>query len=277
MRLSSPSTLIEDDMLKIYDTLELDEPTPGVLVATMNRPQAMNAMNTQMMTDLRDFFAGLYVDPDAARCVILTGAGGRAFCAGADLKERNGMTDAAWRRQHAIVEQAIRAMMSCPVPIIAAVNGAAFAGGCELAMACDFIYAAEHARFAQTETALGIIPGAMGTQNLPRAIGVRRAKELILTAQPFSAQEALAWGLVNRVLSAERLMEEALTAAGRIADNAPVAVRQAKKAMDGAQDRDRAGGYVLEIEAYNLTVGTEDRREGIRAFNEKRKPGFKGR
>src|SRR5262245_42984114 len=167
-------------MIKSFATLTLDEPSPHVAVVILNRPAAMNAMNTQMMTDLRDCFTAFYVEPDAARCVVLTGAGDKAFCAGADLKERLGLSDAAWRRQHAIVEQAIRAMMECPLPIVAAVNGAAFGGGCELALACDFIYAAEHTRFAQTETALGIMPGAMATQNLPRAVGVRRAKELIL-------------------------------------------------------------------------------------------------
>ena len=156
-------------------------------------------------------------------------------------------------------------------------NGAAFAGGCELALACDFIYAASHARFAQTEVALGIIPGAMGTQNLPRAIGVRRAKELILTATPFTAEEALALGLVNKLLPGDMLMTEVLSTAGRIAANAPVAVRQAKRSMDKSQDLDRANGYGFEIEAYNRTVGTEDRKEGIQAFNEKRKPDFQGR
>ncbi|MEL7303878.1 MAG: enoyl-CoA hydratase/isomerase family protein, partial [Pseudomonadota bacterium] len=131
-----------------------------VVTVAMNRPEARNAMNSLMMRELRDVFTAFYVDPAQARCIVLTGTGDKAFCAGADLKERNGMDDANWRRQHAIVEQAIRAMMACPVPIIAAVNGAAFAGGCELALASDFIYAVEGARFAQTETALGIIPGA---------------------------------------------------------------------------------------------------------------------
>jgi enoyl-CoA hydratase len=118
-----------------FETLTLTSPAPHVTVVTMNRPAAMNAMNTKMMEELRDCFARFYIEPDAARCLILTGAGDRAFCAGADLKERDGMTDAVWRRQHAIVEQTIRAMLDCPPPIIAAVNGAAVAGGCELAMA----------------------------------------------------------------------------------------------------------------------------------------------
>ncbi len=260
-----------------FETLLLSSPAPHVTVITMNRPTAMNALNTAMMGDLRDCFAQFYVEPAAARCLILTGAGEKAFCAGADLKERNGMSDATWRRQHAILEQAIRALLDCPVPIIAAVNGAAFAGGCELALACDFIYAADHTRFAQTEVALGIMPGAMGTQNLPRAVGVRRAKEAILSAEPFTAAEALAWGLANRVLPSEQLMTNAIATATRIASNAPISVRQAKKSIDKSTDLDRSNGYAFEIEAYNRTVGTEDRAEGIRAFNEKRKPDFKGR
>lgn len=260
-----------------YQTLRLEEPIRHVTVITMNRPQARNAMNTQMMTELRDCFSSYYVNPGETRCLVLTGAGDKAFCAGADLKERNGMSDEVWRQQHAIIEQLIRAMMDCPIPIIAAVNGAAYAGGCELALACDFIYATPEARFAQTEVALGIIPGAMGTQNLPRAIGIRRAKEVILTATPFTAEEAFAWGLVNRLVPADRLMTEVLATAERIAANAPIAVRQAKRSMDKAEDLDRANGYSFEIEAYNRTVVTEDRIEGIRAFNEKRKPDFKGR
>lgn len=260
-----------------FETLEIKKLETGVVTIAMNRPEVMNAMNTQMMTDLRDCFSAYYVDPGAARCLVLTGAGDRAFCAGADLKERNGMTDATWRRQHAIVEQAIRAMMECPVPILASVNGAAFAGGCELALSCDFIYASRNARFAQTEVALGIIPGAMGTQNLPRAIGQRRAKEAILTATPFSAEEAAAWGLVNRIYdTVEDLRDATAKTAARIAENAPIAVRQAKAAIGKAADLDRANGYAYEIEAYNRTVPTEDRQEGILAFNEKRKPAFKG-
>jgi enoyl-CoA hydratase/carnithine racemase len=168
-------------------------------------------------------------------------------------------------------------MMDCPVPIVAAVNGAAFAGGLELALASDFVYAAEHARFALTEVTLGIMPGAAGTQNLPRAVGVRRAKEIILSGTPFTAAEASAWGLVNKVVPGERLMEEARAVAARIAANAPVSVRQAKKALDKATELDRASGYAFEIEAYNRTVVTADRQEGITAFNEKRKPVYKGR
>ena len=261
----------------IFETLLVETPDPGILLVTMNRPDRLNAMNTAMMTDLRDLFTELYVNPGQANCMVLTGAGERGFCPGADLKERDGMTDAVWRRQHAIVEQLIKAMHSCPIPVIAAVNGVAMGGGLELALACDFIYAADYARFAFPEVTRGIMPGAAGPQNLPRACGVRRAKEIVLTGAPFSAAQALDWGIANRLCKPEVLLDEALATARIIAANAPIGVRSAKKALAKAADLDRASGYDFEIAAYNLTVPTEDRLEGVRAFNEKRKPEFKGK
>lgn len=259
-----------------YETIKVAIGEDGVGTVTMNRPDARNAMNTRMMEDLRDCFAGFYVDPSVAACLVLTGEGA-GFCSGADLKERKGMSDDTWRRQHAVVEQLMRALMDCPIPIIAAVNGAAYAGGMELALGCDFVYAAQSARFALTEVTLGIMPGAAGTQNLPRAVGVRRAKEIILTGTPFTAEQALSWGMVNKVCPDGELMTEVKATAQRIAANAPVSVRQAKKALDKATELDRMSGYAFEIEAYNRTVVTEDRQEGINAFNEKRKPKYRGR
>ncbi len=260
-----------------YDTLKITIGADKVGIITMSRPEALNAMNTRMMEELRDLFSGFYVEPDRAACLVLMGEGSRGFCTGADLKERKGMSDEVWRRQHAIVEQMIRAIMDCPVPIIAAVNGAAYAGGMEIALACDFVYAVPAARFALTEVTLGIMPGAAGTQNLPRAVGVRRAKEIVLTGEPFTAEQALGWGMINKICEPDRLMPDALATAARIAANAPISARQAKKALDKATELDRLSGYAFEIEAYNRTVGTEDRQEGINAFNEKRKPRYKGR
>jgi enoyl-CoA hydratase/carnithine racemase len=259
-----------------YATLKFAVGEDRVGIITMSRPEARNAMNTAMMQELRDLFAGFYVDPGVAACLVLTGEG-QGFCSGADLKERKGMTDEVWRRQHAVVEQMMRAIMDCPVPVIAAVNGAAYAGGMEIALGCDFVYAAQSARFALTEVTLGIMPGAAGTQNLPRAVGVRRAKEIVLTGQPFTAEQALSWGMVNKVCPDAELMDEVMATARRIAANAPVSVRQAKKALDKATELDRMSGYAFEIEAYNRTVVTEDRQEGINAFNAKRKPRYKGR
>lgn len=260
-----------------FETLLVEMHEPKIMVVTMNRPAVLNAMNTQMMRDLRACFTEFYVAPDMANCVVLTGAGDRGFCSGADLKERDGMSDEVWMRQHAVAEQVIRAMMECPIPIIAAVNGVAFGGGFEIALNADFIYAAESARFALPEVTRGIMPGAAGPQNLPRAAGVRRAKEIVLTGQPLSAAEALEWHIVNRVFPDGKLMEATLETARRIAENAPIGVRQAKKSLDKATELDRHSGYAFEIEAYNRTVPTQDRLEGVRAFNEKRKPVFKGR
>jgi enoyl-CoA hydratase/carnithine racemase len=260
-----------------YATLRVEDRGAGLLLLTLNRPEVANALNTQMGRDLLGFFDGLAAEPSAARCIVLTGTGERAFCAGGDLKERDGMTDAAWQAQHLLFERMIRAFIGCPLPVIAAVNGAAYAGGCEMALCCDFIYAAETARFALTEVTLGIMPGAGGTQNLPRAVGERRAKELILTGRPFSAEEAVRWGMVNRLCPPQLVVDEALETGREIASNAPIAVRQAKHAMHFGMQIDLASGMMLEIEAYNRMVPTEDRREGVAAFNEKRPPHFVGR
>ncbi len=260
-----------------FETLKIDRHGDHVLLVTLNRPEASNAMNTQMGLDLMALLEEFAIDQYDLRCLVLTGQGEKAFCAGGDLKERNGMTDEAWQRQHAIYERMVRALMGCPIPTIAAVNGAAYGGGCEIAAACDFAYAAEHARFALTEVTLGIMPGAGGTQNLPRAMGERRAKEVILTGSPFTAQQALDWGLLNRVLPIGDSLAEALKTAERIAGNAPISVRQAKQAMHRGMQMSVWDGLAYEIEAYNRMVPTEDRREGVLAFNEKRRPNFKGR
>jgi enoyl-CoA hydratase/carnithine racemase len=267
---------MEAEMPLEFETLVCAKPAAHVLLVRLNRSEVANALNTQMGRDMLRLFASLALDPSDLRCVVLTGAGSKAFCAGGDLKERNGMSDADWRRQHVLFEHAFQALMACPIPVLAAVNGAAYGGGCEFALACDFIYAAETARFALTETSLGIIPGGGGTQNLPRAVGARRARELIFTAAPFSANEALGWGLVNRVTPADELLPAALATASAIARNAPIAVRQAKRAMQIGAETDLATGLALEIEAYNRTTTTADRREGVAAFNERRAPVFKG-
>ena len=260
-----------------FATLLLTEPAEHVLQVTLNRPDRANAFTSEMARELISVFQALEAEPGLYRCVVLTGAGERAFCAGADLKERNGMTDAEFSAQHYLYERMARAVLACPMPLLGALNGAAFAGGLELALCCDFAYASETARFALTEVTLGIMPGAGGTQNLPRTIGERRAKEVILTGKPFSAQDALAWGMVNRLLPPAELLPAVLETARTIAGNAPLSVRQAKKSITQGLQMDRASGMLFEIEAYYQLIPTEDRSEGIRAFNEKRKPVFKGR
>jgi enoyl-CoA hydratase len=259
-----------------YETLSLEERGESILVVRLNRPDVLNAINTQMGRDHLDLWTRLTAEPGKLRCVVLTGAGERAFCAGGDLKERNGMTQAQWQAQHEIFERAFVALVECTVPVIAAVNGHAFGGGLEMALCCDFIYTVPGARLALSETSLGIMPGGMGTQNLPRAVGERRAKELIFSARPFSAAEALQWGLVNRICEPANLLGEALETAAAIAANGPLSVRQAKKSIHYGLGMDLQSGYRFEIEAYNRLVDTDDRREGVKAFNEKRKPDFKG-
>ncbi len=262
---------------RAFDTLLVQEPAEHILQVTLNRPERANAFTTQMGREIIEVFQALEAEPGAYRCVVLTGAGDKAFCAGGDLKERHGMTDEQWMAQHAIFERMTLALMDCPIPVIAAVNGAAFGGGLELTLTCDFAYASTAARFALTEINLGIMPGAGGTQFLPRAVGSRRAKEIVLTGKPFSAQDALEWGVVNKLCAPEKLMEEALATAQAICDNAPVSVRQAKRSMHFGMQMDIRSALFFEIDAYNKMVSTEDRHEGVRAFNEKRKPKFKGK
>ena len=263
-------------MSKAYDTLLLQEPSKHVLLVTLNRPEAANAFNTIMAQELYDLFETLALNAKDIRAVVLTGAGDRAFCAGGDLKERNGMSDADWQAQHLVYERMVRAIIACPLPIIGAINGAAYGGGCELAAALDFIYVSQTARFAQTEVRIGIIPGAGGTQTLSRAVGERRAKELILSGRVFDAQEALDWGLANEICPPQELLPAVLKLAESIANNAPVAVRQAKQAIHKGLQMGLGDGLAFEIEAYNRTIPTHDRREGVLAFNEKRAPKFKG-
>jgi enoyl-CoA hydratase len=247
-----------------------------VVTVTLDRPEQHNAMNTAMGEDLLACFTTLASDPDV-RVVILTGGGDRAFCAGGDLKERNGMTDEAWRAQHVIFEQAAMRLLRCPVPVIAAVEGFALAGGCELAILSDFIVAGDTAVFGVPETTLGIFPGIGGTQLLPRILGAPLAKELIFTGRRMKADEARATGLVNHLVPAGQAKAKAREIAETIARNGPIAVRQAKKAIAYGSETDLETAMILAIEAYNATVVTEDRLEGVRAFNEKRRPQYKGR
>ena len=258
-----------------YETLALEQPSEHLLIVRFNRPEVRNAISTQVGRDMLDLFSR-FAAPTDIRCIVLTGTG-QAFCAGGDLKERHGMTDAQWLAQHAIFERMTLSLLDCPIPVIAAVNGAAFGGGCELTLTCDFAYASTTARFALTEITLGIMPGGGGTQFLPRAAGSRRAKEIILTGKPFSAQEALEWGVVNKLCAPEKLMEETLSVAQTICDNAPISVRQAKRSIHFGAHMDIRSALFFEVDAYNKMVGTEDRREGVRAFNERRKPQFKGK
>lgn len=247
----------------------------GVRTLTLNRPEVMNSVNVAMLRDLKAALEEVQFDPDA-RCLIVTGAGEKAFCAGADLKERAGMAEVEVRRYIETIRNTFTLVESLPVPVIAAVNGIALGGGTELALASDLRIVSETATLGLTETSLAIIPGAGGTQRLPRIVGKAKAKELIFTARRIDAREALAIGLANKVVPPGSLLDEARAMAEAIAKNGPVAVRVAKRAIDRGMEMDLASGLVFESTCYEITIPTEDRREGLLAFRDKRKPVYKG-
>lgn len=258
-----------------YDTLMVERRDNGVVLVTLHRPERLNAINHSMMKELHQCWVAL--SETDARVVVLTGSGDRAFCAGADVKDRCGLDEAQWREQHQALQSAMKAMVSCPIPIIAAVNGYAMGGGFELALASDFIVASEQAVFSLPEVKLGIMPGAMGTQLLARACSSRRAKELALTGQSVTANQALEWGIVNAVVAHEALTAKVLNIADQIANNAPLSVRQVKSALNhSAHDTLIADYEAVEVALYNALLPTQDRVEGIAAWNEKRPPQFKG-
>ncbi|MBA3661770.1 MAG: enoyl-CoA hydratase/isomerase family protein [Gammaproteobacteria bacterium] len=260
----------------ILKTLDVFPQTDHTLIVRFNRPAVRHAINLEMMRELKQLWESIPTAYPEARSVILTGSN-QAFCAGADLKERLGMSLTVWRDQYQVLTQALDAMLQFPLPLIAAVNGYAFGGGLELALACDFIYASEQASFAQSEVKLGLMPGAGGTQNLPRASGLRRAKELAFTAQIFTAHEAYTYGIVNQVVPHDELMTQCLAVAAHINTNAPLAVQQVKRTMNATQALSLISGLQFERKTYDALLETSDRLEGIAAFNEKRQPQFTGK
>lgn len=254
-----------------YETLLVETRGPVGLI-TLNRPKALNALNGQVIAELNAALRAFDAD-DAVGAVVLTGSE-RAFAAGADINEFAGKTAVEMLEGYRFAQwERIRKF---PKPIIAAVSGFCLGGGCELAMTCDIILATETARFGQPEINLGIMPGAGGTQRLPRLVGKGRAMEMILTGRHLSATEAVAWGLANRVVPAASLMDEARNLAAEIAAKAPVAVRLAKEAVLKSMDTTIELGADHERRLFYLLFATEDRREGVQAFLEKRKPNFQG-
>ncbi len=262
-------------MLPAFSTLAVELEDNHSLKVFLNRPKSCNAINYIMMQELTELWTWIAACSDL-RCVVLSGVGKKAFCAGADLKERQGLTQESWMQQHQQLQHAMKAMIQCPVPIIAAVNGVAFGGGLELTLASDFAYAADTAVFSQSEVKLGIMPGAMGTQNLPLKVGLARAKELTFTGARFTSIEALEWGVVNAICPVPELYDRVAAQVDLIVQNAPLAIRQAKKSLNYAVAKDILDGYDYEISCYNDLLSTEDRVEGIAAFNEKRIAEFKG-
>ena len=243
---------------------------------TLERPEAMNCFSFPLLLRFRTLLAELR-DDLSIRCLLITGRGEKAFCAGADLKERRGMSDDLARVHVGHIKALTCDVEALPQPTIAVVNGYAFGGGTELALACDLRVAAAHATMGLTETSLAIIPGAGGTQRLPRLVGQAKAKDLIFTARRVGAEEAERIGLVDRVAPPGNLHEVALELARTIAANGPVAVRAAKAAVDGGSDLPLADALAYETQCYERVLGTADRREALAAFAEKRRPEFEGR
>ncbi len=242
----------------------------------INREEAMNALSTALLRELSAALDAVRED-SRARCVILTGAGSRAFCAGADLKERRSMSEDEARLAVGRIRAVVEGFADLPIPTIAAVRGVALGGGLELALACDLRVMAADATVGLTETRLAIIPGAGGTQRLSRLVGVARAKDLIFTGRRISGQEAGQFGLAQYVVAADDVLAEALRVAHTITDGGPIAVRQAKLAIDQGIEVALEEGLLIEQRAYESVIGTSDRMEGLRAFAEKRKPEYKGR
>lgn len=258
------------------DQILLVEDQPPFLILTLNRPEVRNALNAKLLRELE-----LAIDEarflEGLRVLIITGSGDKAFCAGADLKERLDMAESEVRSFLTAIRRLLIKIEELPLPVIAAINGFALGGGTELALACDLRVAVADATLGLTETRFAIIPGAGGTQRLPRLIGIPLAKELIYTGRQLSAQEALATGLVNRIAPRDKLMEVCLELAGEIAKAGPVAVAQAKFAINKGQDVELHTGLAIEASAYETCIPTEDRIEGLEAFREKRQPVYKGR
>jgi len=255
--------------------LILTENRDGVFLLTLNRPQSMNSLNRELLVALAEEVKAIAFDP-AVRVVVITGAGEKAFCSGADLKERATMTPVEVKQYIFNIRNTFTMVENLPKPVIAAVNGFAFGGGTELAMASDIRIAAPNAVMGLTETSLGIIPGAGGTQRLARLVGKGKAKELIFMAQRLKATEALEIGLVNRVAAEGQLLDEALEMAGKIKQNAPIALEMAKYAINYGSEIDLGSGLALESNCYAVTIPTKDRQEGLLAFREKRKPVYTG-
>lgn len=247
----------------------------GIATITFNRPKALNALNAALLGELSDALDKIAADEDI-RVLILTGSGDKAFVAGADITELATFSSLSAKNFATFGQDVIDKLQKLPIIVIAAVNGFALGGGTEIAVACDFIYASENAKFGQPEINLGLIPGFGGTQRLPRLIGTNMAKELIFTGKMISADEALHIGLVNKVVPPDLLMEAVMKTAGEIATKGKVSLREAKQAVNKGMDVDLATGCNIEIDAFAISFASPDAKEGTTAFVEKRKAEFKG-
>lgn len=248
----------------------------GIAILTLMRAEAANALSIQMLHEMNEALEMIQTNR-SIRVVIVTGDGEKAFCAGADLKERSGMSEEQVRQTVALIGKTISHFETLAQPVIAALNGVAFGGGLELALACDIRIASTNVKLGLTETALGIIPGAGGTQRLPRLIGVGKAKELIYTARRLTADEAFTYGIVEHVVAPQELVVKAKALAAEMAKNAPLSLIQAKTAINQGMQTDIATGLQIESLAYSRLLYTEDRVEGLKAFQEKRAPLYSGK
>ncbi len=260
------------------DECLLTELSDGILTLTLNRPEALNAFSIALLDDFGQAVEQAHFNDDA-RVIIITGSRGKkpSFSTGADLKERATMGEAEVKGFLHKIGTTFTAVENLSKPVIAAVNGFAFGGGLELALSCDLRIASDQALMGLTETSLAIIPGAGGTQRLPRIVGLARAKELIFTARRITAQAALDMGLVSQVVPGDQLIEATRQLALQIAQNGPIAVQQAKFAINRGSDTSLEVGLNIESNAYWHCFPTEDRLEGLQAFKEKRKPSYKGK
>ncbi|MFD2043670.1 enoyl-CoA hydratase-related protein [Ornithinibacillus salinisoli] len=249
----------------------------NIAYITINRERALNCFNYETLQQLQLITEQIHLDPEV-QVVIITGAGEKAFSAGADLKERRTLTETEVRRNVKAIRVVFHAISKLPQPTIAAVNGYAFGGGFELMLACDFSVATRDAKLGLTETSWAIIPGAGGTQRLPRLIGEMKAKELIFTAKKLTAEEALQLGILLQVVEDQKqLLESCEQLALDIMKNGPIAIKQAKYAINQGMNTDLQTGLEIESKAYEITIPTEDRQEALRAFSEKRLPNYKGK
>jgi enoyl-CoA hydratase len=257
-------------------SLVLFEKRDFIGFVTLNRPEALNAFNYESLLQLQEIIQEIRHDR-GVRVVLITGAGEKAFSVGADLKERKHLSPEEVMRNVHKIGEVFSSVSELPQPTIAAINGYAFGGGMELALACDFRLSIKDTRMGLTETSLGIIPGAGGTQRLPRLIGESKALELILTARRITAEEAEKIGLINKVVDSSELMTESIKLAKEMLANAPLALQQAKFAVRQGMNADLNTGLQIERKAYEVTIPTEDRKEALQAFIEKRKPNFQGK
>jgi len=258
------------------EELVLLEKTPPLATITINRPKALNALNSKVLAELDKTLDRVNEDEEI-RVVIITGSGEKAFVAGADIAEMSEMSPLEGSNFSRLGQLVFQKVQDLKKPVIAAVNGYALGGGSELALACDFIYASENAKFGLPEVTLGIFPGFGGTQRLPRLIGKGRAKELIFTGKMISASEAYEIGMVNKVVPLDQLMDAVKEVATQIAKNGPIAVYIAKNLVDVGYDIPLDDGCLMESRSFGMCCSTEDKKEGMKAFLEKRKPVFKGR